>query len=342
MKFIHVGDVHLNGNFESSRGWNEERKEDVYLSLQSVVALANREQVDYLFFTGDIFDAPPTMEQLKKLDEILMGLKQTWVFMIAGNHDYITENSAYLNYEFLSKVYMFKEDKVKCVHSKSTDTYIYGYSYHQPQITKAVFDDIKPYKKGGRHILLAHGGDATHIPMNQEELKWSGFDYIALGHIHEPRVLADDLMCYGGSLEPLDRTETGRHGVFLGEFTKEHHFVKFVPISQRNYIDIYVTFEPDMNRIAMYQQIHEEILNYGIDQMFTLYLQGTKKKLEKLDYDILYEKYHIVNIMEDVIDEEYEIVQKRENQPNIVSLVEDKLKDQQDALKYALEGLQHD
>lgn len=339
MKFIHVGDVHIDGNLEANRGWLEERRKDIKTSLFKVVELANKEKVDFLFFTGDVFDAPPSQAQLEAFDDVLSGLNNTWTFIIAGNHDYLGEDSPYMKYQFQSKTYLFRENDIKCVRSKETNTFIYGYSYYGPQETKEVYANAKPYDRDGYHILLAHGGDKTHIPINQEELKWSGFDYIALGHIHEPRVIAEDLMCYAGSLEPLDRTETGSHGVFLGEFTRERHLVRFVPMSQKSYVELNVSFEPGMNRIAMYQQIHEDILNYGINQMFTLYLQGDKKSLVKLDHDMLYEKYHIVDIIEDVLEESLD---KKEEQPNIVVLVKEKLKDKPEALKYALEGLLHD
>lgn len=48
------------------------------------------------------------------------------------------------------------------------------------------FRDGRPLPDGCRHILLAHGGDSSHIPINQEKLRQAGFDYIALGHIHKP------------------------------------------------------------------------------------------------------------------------------------------------------------
>ena len=72
------------------------------------------------------------------------------------------------------------------------------------------------------HVLLAHGGDAGHIPIDYEHLKWSGFDYIALGHIHKPQIIYEDLMAYPGSLEPLDATETDSTVICLGRLQKKN------------------------------------------------------------------------------------------------------------------------
>ena len=85
-------------------------------------------------------------------------------------------------------------------------------------------------------ILLAHGGDESHIPIQREALKWSGFDYIALGHIHKPEIIFEDLMAYAGSLEPLDHTEMGYHGLIEGEISEEKKQITFVPFAKRMYI----------------------------------------------------------------------------------------------------------
>ena len=76
--------------------------------------------------------------------------------------------------------------------------------------------DMKPDESESSDfsILLAHGGDESHIPIQREDmLKWSGFDYIALGHIHKPEIIFEDLMAYAGSLEPLDQH---RDGIAMG------------------------------------------------------------------------------------------------------------------------------
>lgn len=63
-------------------------------------------------------------------------------------------------------------------------------------------------------ILMAHGGDTAHLPINFNSLELSPFSYIALGHIHKPQVISEDKIAYCGSPEPLDLTETGVHGYF--------------------------------------------------------------------------------------------------------------------------------
>ena len=67
-------------------------------------------------------------------------------------------------------------------------------------------NDAMPEKRPEMtHILLAHGGDARHIPVDWNRLKTSGFDYIAFGHIHKPQIMKKPgKLAYAGALEPVE------------------------------------------------------------------------------------------------------------------------------------------
>ena len=166
MKFIHVGDLHLGACPETERGWGEERKKDIEQSLSEVIALANEEQADFLFLCGDIFHKKPSLRDLNRLDSFLSQLVCTKVFMIAGNHDFIDEESAYLRYRFSADVHLFTERELTRVYEEAQNTYIYGLSYHSREITEPLYDEAGPGKEEGIHILLGHGGDGTHSPID--------------------------------------------------------------------------------------------------------------------------------------------------------------------------------
>lgn len=72
------------------------------------------------------------------------------------------------------------------------------------------------------HLLLAHGGDARHMPWNPGRMAQAGFDYIACGHIHKPGILIPGKMAYAGALEPTDETQLGPHGYIRGQWTSTH------------------------------------------------------------------------------------------------------------------------
>ena len=65
---------------------------------------------------------------------------------------------------------------------------------------------------------------SNYLPFNQEDLRNSGFDYIALGHYHQHKLFDDDygniIAAYPGSPEPLGFDETGPHGIISGTYRK--------------------------------------------------------------------------------------------------------------------------
>lgn len=335
MKFIHVGDLHFGACPEAERGWERERKKDIEQSLSQVIALANEEQADFLFLCGDIFHKRPTLRDLKYLDSFLSQLVSTKVFMIAGNHDFIDEDSAYLKYRFSADVHLFSGCDPERVYEEKQNTYIYGFSYHSREITEPLYDGMKPGTEEGIHILLGHGGDSTHIPIDFHRLKWSGFDYAALGHIHKPEMIAEDLIAYGGSLEPLNRTETGRRGVFLGEITEEKKVVHFLPVNQKSYVDIQVDLTAQMDGDEILSAAEEEFKMQGENQMFTLVLRGEKAEGIQPDFDLLCAKYHIVEIVDQTQNEADTESLLEDNKDNIIGAVLRRLKGMPEAEQYA-------
>ena len=86
------------------------------------------------------------------------------------------------------------------------NTEVTGFSYYTAEIPEPRLDALEAPEDGKIHILLGHGGDANHVPIDRAALASSGFSYIALGHIHRPEILLDKKMAYCGSPEPLDKT----------------------------------------------------------------------------------------------------------------------------------------
>ena len=76
-----------------------------------------------------------------------------------------------------------------------------GFSFGQVEYTEDVYADIMPQMEDAVNILLAHGGDEKHCPFRVKKLEESGFDYIALGHIHRPQSLSEKVRYCGSPLK---------------------------------------------------------------------------------------------------------------------------------------------
>lgn len=336
MKFIHAADIHLGAEPDKGKSWSGERKKEIYSTFERLIQETNEQKADFLFLCGDIFHKPPTTQELRELDHMLGKLHTAKTVMIAGNHDHMTGQSAY---EFCSDVYLLGDRELSYLFFPDEKTCVYGFSYWEREIREERFRDVKPQDIDAVHVLLAHGGDAGHIPIDYEHLKWSGFDYIALGHIHKPQIIYEDLMAYPGSLEPLDATETGQHGYLLGEITEEKQIITFVPFAQRCYQEAEIVIYDTMSAGEIYDTIRTELIRMGAENLFQIRLLGYIDPDIQLDFADLYDEFRIVSIDMDHLtygdyDEIYET-----NKDNLIGIVMEKLKDNPEALSYAMKAL---
>lgn len=295
MKFIHIADLHLGMNPDAGSSWSETRGRELFETLDQVLLTVEMEKIDLLLISGDLFHRQPLVRELRELNYKFSKLTSAKVVLIAGNHDALIKGSPYLTFDFSDNVIFLKDEEVTSVRLADIDTTVYGLSYHSKEIVEPLYDEQKP-EGAGYHILLAHGGDAKHIPIDFHKLKWSGFDYIALGHIHIPQVIEDDLIAYPGSLEPLDRTETGRHGYMLGEINNDHQRAVFMPFNKRSYIDLTVDTSGKNSNQEMMEYIQDEINMLGDYNYFNLIVTGNNPLNWDLDFYGLTLQYQITKI----------------------------------------------
>lgn len=304
MKFIHIADVHLGMCPESKRGFGDFRKIEIQETLFRVLLEAKKQKVDCVLIAGDLYHYPPSVEELQELNGYFKKIAPIKVILIGGNHDFVSEHCAYEQFYFADNVTLLKRQPIDNIYFKEFDTTIWGFSYDRQEIRERKYDELKPSGEG-YHILLAHGGDAEHIPMDYEALKWSGFDYIALGHIHKPQVIVQDFMNYAGSLEPLDRTETGEHGYFIGEILEESQRVTFVPFSKRQYKQIQVVVE-EGSLFEVEEKIIAMLEKEGRQNFYEIVLLGHTKFSGKFQFHTLERDYFVLSI-EDRTEKDYSV-----------------------------------
>lgn len=345
MRFIHMADVHLGAKPDRKYWWSKEREKEIYTSFYEVLAKAKSEKVDLVIISGDLFQNPPTYEQLLEINTQFAKLSPIKIVYIAGNRDFVEMDSANDLFQFAPNIIFLKDTKKQVHYIEELNTWIYGISYDRSKITASIYDDLIPDSEEGIHILLAHGGDSEHSPMDFEKLKWSGFDYIALGHIHRQQTLVEDLMVYPGSLEPLDSTEEGKHGYMFGEITEEKRIVHFIPHAKREYISLTIQVSLEMTNVEISDKIEEEILNLGEDNLYTIILEGSFEGNLDLSYFEVENKYAILSILNRT--KKYESLDSlyRQNKNNLLGKLILERKNEgisqleKDALEYAIEAL---
>lgn len=274
LKFYHVGDVHLGVTPDAGRPWSEERGREIWESFRSLLERADAEGADLLLLSGDLFHRQPLKRELKELNYLFSALKKTQVVFIAGNHDYVKRDSYYREFVWNENVHFLGDAACQKCAFPDLGVSVYGFSYHSREIEEPLCDKLHPQEDGNFSILLAHGGEARHIPVDKRKLEASGFDYIALGHIHKPCIVSENKIAYGGALEPIDKDDTGTHGFICGTYDGEKLNIRLIPWAKREYIPLKMTVEPEMTDYQVRQQVKEQMERLGSRNLYRICLTG--------------------------------------------------------------------
>ncbi len=215
------------------------------------------------------------------------------------------------------------------MHLAGLNTIIYGMSYDRNEITEAMYDHLQPMWKfrdkqpvpeNYIHILLGHGGDEAHIPINMAKLRKAGFDYVALGHIHKPWLDENHAIAYAGALEPIDRNDEGPHGFIRGEINEERTTFEFVPFACRSYETLELTVEPEMTMQQLAMSASAMMAEKGRDNMFKIVINGFRDPDMEPD-ERIFEKYgRILSVTDNSIpDFDFQKIYD-ENRDNIIGM----------------------
>ena len=232
-RFLHTGDLHLDSPLERL---SAEAPPEVLPVLRNattdawrnVVRVAIEEKVDFVLVAGDVFEvASPTLLGQARFRDGLARLADAGIrgFVVHGNHDPMDGRSWAPSLAFPPAVHRFGTDAVEAVpvlRDGAEIARIHGRSYPRPNVTEnyaAGFraDPDAPFSIGLLHANVGNRpGHDNYAPCSVDDLRASGMDYWALGHVHQPgRVIADPPTFYCGIPQGRDPGELGARGCYL-------------------------------------------------------------------------------------------------------------------------------
>lgn len=307
MRFIHIADVHLGAVPDENKPWSVRRKQELWDAFAEVVETAGREKVDFLLIAGDLFHRQPLLRELKEVNYLFGRIPKVKVVLIAGNHDYIHPNSYYRTFQWERNVFFLGKQEIGTLDFPEENVCIYGASYWQREMREPIYDKIEPLDENRINVLLAHGGDAKHIPFSPKRLVEHGFDYAACGHIHQPGMLVEQRAIMAGALQPIDQNDAGAHGYWQGEVNKRGCTVKFYPIRKCEYVHLTVAVGPEMTNGELQDKV-AEILSYAEPfQIYKFKISGRKNPETEFDLNRIAEMEHVVSVESDfVLDYDFE------------------------------------
>ena len=262
MKLLHIADLHL-----GKRVFEYSMLEEQRAVLAQISDIAKREAVDALLIAGDVYDRTvPPAEATVLLSEFLTALAAAGVhtYMIAGNHDSAERLTFAAPLLAESGVFVAGgvTDKVQTCYIEDTDigrVAIHMLPHFRPaelahamgrdgfadsaEALSALFAE-NPLDDARYHVLLAHlfvSGSETSDSENPvigtvdavPASLLADFDYVALGHLHRPQALADNVV-YAGSPLCYSFSEVGQGKsavlITLIQGKAEWHRIPLTPI----------------------------------------------------------------------------------------------------------------
>lgn len=257
MKILHSADWHLDAPFAGRTGEQAVRLRRELLKIPGkVAAVCRKENCDMLVLSGDLFDGPYSRESLDALIAALTEVRVP-VFIAPGNHDHLHSGAPWEEARWPENVYIFKGTTPEAVLLEQLDTCVWGAAFESSE-SRPLLQGFHACSEAKWQIGVFHG-DPTQVnspysPITVRQIRESGLDYLALGHIHKGgRIDTEKTICAWPGC-PMGRgfDELGEKGVLVVTLD-DTKTVKFVPLDTVRFHDLEVAAgeEPAENLAAV-------------------------------------------------------------------------------------------
>ena len=262
VKFLHTADWHIGRKLQGL-----DLLVDQEFVFENLITEIKNINPDFLIIAGDLYDrSVPSKEATTLLQELLVKINiecNIPIFAISGNHD--SRERLAIGEAWFSKHKFYLHTRLEQAFDRISyeDADIYLLPYFEPfeareyfedptltthnAATKRVIDEIyKNLDTNKTNILVAHtfvsGGLETD---SEREISvgtvenvavevFDKFDYVALGHLHNPNAIKETRLKYSGSPMAYSFSEASQtKGMRLIEVTKERYSEEFIPLKQK-------------------------------------------------------------------------------------------------------------
>ncbi|MEN6616495.1 MAG: DNA repair exonuclease, partial [Syntrophorhabdus sp.] len=226
-KFIHAADIHLDSplrglsRYESAPAAtirNASRK-----AFETLVDRAIEENAAFILLAGDLYDGDwKDYSTGIFLSKQLGRLKRhnIPVFAVAGNHD--AANRMTKTLDVSSNMTILSPRKVETIKLDALNVAIHGRSFGPQHESENIAKSFPAGKKDLFNIGILHTslngreGHAVYAPCSLDDLRATGYQYWALGHIHQQEIVCEDpYVVFPGCIQGRHIRETGPKGCVL-------------------------------------------------------------------------------------------------------------------------------
>ena len=226
-RFLHAADTHIDSPLEGLEAYDgapvAALRGATRAAFENLVRLALDERVDFLLLAGDIYDG-----DWKDFSTGLFFSRQMArlkaanipVYLIAGNHDAASVLTRRLALPDNVQVFSTRTAESRTV--AGLPVAIHGRGFPHRAVPENLALEYPERLPGQFNIGLLHSsltgapGHDTYAPCSLADLAAKGYQYWALGHVHQPQVLArEPWVVFPGNPQGRHIRETGARGCRL-------------------------------------------------------------------------------------------------------------------------------
>lgn len=225
--FIHAADIHLDsplsGLAARDPAFSALVRGATRKAFANLVDLAITEGAAFVVISGDLYDGTwkdQSTGQFAVAQFARLSRAGIRAFVVYGNHDAESRITRHLTMP--EGVYAFDNRKCEFKALDDLGVVVHGRSYKEAATLENIASEYTPPIRGRFNIALLHTAleghprHAAYAPCKLDELRASGHDYWALGHVHEAAVRAEfSHIVYPGNTQGRHVRETGAKGAMV-------------------------------------------------------------------------------------------------------------------------------
>lgn len=229
MKFLHAADIHLDSPLKGLSGGDfvpeHVVRQCTRRAFVNLVDLAIAQDVAFVIIAGDLYDGDWRDYSTGLFFASEMRRLGRPCYLIRGNHD--ARSVITRSLQPPPNVFEFSSRKAETMEPEGLNVALHGRSFPDravPEDLSALYPDRVP---GKLNIALLHtsadnpGEHETYAPCSVPALAAKGYDYWALGHIHQRRELhppgSQPWIIFPGNIQGRHVRETGPKGCTIVE-----------------------------------------------------------------------------------------------------------------------------
>ena len=226
-KFIHTADIHLDSPLRGLEAYEDAPVEEIRGATRrafvNLVDYAIAEQVVFLLISGDLYDGNWKDYNSGIFFAHQMGRLQSAnikVVIISGNHDAASQISKSLSMP--DNVTVLFNKKPQSITIEELGVIIHGQSYATRAVNENLVMQYPQADSNYVNIGMLHTslngreGHENYAPCSVNDLQAKGYDYWALGHVHQREIIAEDpWIVFPGNLQGRHCREIGSKGATL-------------------------------------------------------------------------------------------------------------------------------